>query len=125
MYVDKLDGLIDAEHFERMSTGWREEQARCQRRIEQHQIADKSYLDEGVQLLELARSAQRLCAGQEPREKRRLLNFVLSNCVREDGTVVAEFRQPFDLLSESVSEAAAFAHGSIGPSAKSEIWLGN
>ena len=41
------------------------------------QNADKSYLDEGVQLLELARNAQRLFERQEPRQKRRLLNFVL------------------------------------------------
>jgi site-specific DNA recombinase len=53
-------------------------------------------MDEGVQLLELARNAQRLLAKQEPREKRRLLNFLLSNCTWEDGEVVATFRQPFD-----------------------------
>ena len=40
-------------------------------------------------LLDLARNAQRLFAKQEPREKRRLLNFVLSNCTWENGEVVA------------------------------------
>ena len=75
MYVDKLDGLVDTAFFERMSNQWREEQNRCQREIERHQNADKSYMDEGVALLELARNAQRLFAKQEPREKRRLLNF--------------------------------------------------
>jgi site-specific DNA recombinase len=65
-----------------MSNQWREEQNRCLRDIERHQEADKSYMDEGVQLLELVRNAQRLFAKQEPREKRRLLNFVLSNCYR-------------------------------------------
>ena len=101
MYVDKLDGLVDTAFFERMSNQWREEQNRCQREIERHQNADKSYMDEGVQLLELARNAQRLFAKQEPREKRRLLNFVLSNCTWEDGEVVATFRQPFDMLAET------------------------
>ena len=96
MYVDKLDGLVDAAFFDKMSNQWREEQNRCQREIERHQNADKSYMDEGVALLELARNAQRLFAKQEPREKRRLLNFVLSNCTWEDGEVVATFRQPFD-----------------------------
>ena len=85
-----------AAFFEQMSNQWREEQNRCQREIDRHQNADKSYMDEGVQLLELARNAQRLFATQEPREKRRLLNFVLSNCTWEDGEVVATFRQPFD-----------------------------
>ena len=75
MYVDKLDGRVDAAFFDKMSAEWREEQNRCLREIERHQDADKSYLDEGVQILELARNAQRLFEQQEPREKRRLLNF--------------------------------------------------
>jgi hypothetical protein len=82
MYVDKLDGLVevDTAFFEKMSNPWREEQARCQREIERHRNADKSYLGEGSAPLDLARNAQRLFAKQEPREKRRLLNFLLSNC---------------------------------------------
>ena len=51
-----------------MSNQWREEQNRCQREIEQHQEANKSYMDEGVQLLELARNAQLLFAKQDPRK---------------------------------------------------------
>jgi site-specific DNA recombinase len=51
MYVDKLDGLVDVAFFEKMSNQWRDEQDRCLRDIERHQEADKSYMDEGVQLL--------------------------------------------------------------------------
>jgi site-specific DNA recombinase len=125
MYVDKLDGLIDTAFFEKMSNQWREEQNRCLREIERHQSADKSYMDEGVQLLELARNAQRLFAKQEPREKRRLLNFVLSNCTWEDGEVVATFRQPFDMLAETTATAARLKADETAKSAKSEIWLGD
>jgi len=82
---------VDTAFYERMSNQWLEEQNRCQREIERHRNADKSYKDEGVALLDLARNAQRLFAMQEPREKRRLLNFVLSNCSWEDGEVVATF----------------------------------
>jgi hypothetical protein len=99
MYVDKLDGLIETGFFEKMSNRWREEQTRCQREIDRHRNADKSYLGEGVVLLDLARNAQILFAKQEPREKRRLLNFVLWNCAWGDGEVVASFRQPFDVRS--------------------------
>lgn len=94
--------------------GWRADQARCQRKIELHQTADQSNLDEGVQLLELARSAQSLFARQSPREKRRLLNFVLSNCVWEDGMIAVEFSQPFALLAETTTEAAAFCGNARG-----------
>jgi site-specific DNA recombinase len=124
MYVDKLDGVVDTAFFEKMSGQWRNEQNRCLREIERHQSADQSYMDEGVQLLELARNAQKLFERQEPREKRRLLNFVLSNCTWEDGEVVANFRQPFDLLAETTLRAARAAAGDTAKTAKSEIWLG-
>jgi site-specific DNA recombinase len=54
MYADKLDGLIDVAFFQKMSTQWREEQDGCRRDIERHRKADRSYLSEGVALLELA-----------------------------------------------------------------------
>src|ERR1700730_10745450 len=74
-------------------------------------------------LLDLARNAQRLFAMQKPREKRRLLNFILSNCTWEDGEVVAHFRQPFDMLAETMTAAARFEAGEAAKSAKNEIWL--
>ena len=125
MYVDKLDGRVDVAFFDKMSAEWRAEQDRCQRRIDRHQEADKSYMEEGVQILELARNAQRLFERQVPREKRRLLNFVLSNCTWEDGEVVATFRQPFDLLAETTAIASRHGAGNTAKSSKSEIWLGD
>lgn len=125
MYVDKLDGVVDTAFFEKLSNQWREEQTRCQREIDRHQNADKSYMQEGMQLLELASNAQRLFERQEPREKRRLLNFVLSNCSWDDGEVVATFRQPFDLLVETTAIAASQEAAYSGNSSKSEIWLGD
>ena len=125
MYLDKLDGRVDAAFFDKMSSGWRAEQNRCLREIERHEAAEQSYMDEGVQILELARNAQRLFERQEPREKRRLLNFVLSNCTWEDGEVVATFRQPFDLLAETTASAARCEAGNTAIPAKSEIWLGD
>jgi site-specific DNA recombinase len=68
-------------------------------------------MDEGVQILELARNAQRLFERQEPRQKRRLLNCVLSNCSWEDGEVVATFRRPFDLLAETTAIVARQSAG--------------
>jgi hypothetical protein len=78
-----------------------------------------------VRLLELARNAQRLFAKQEPREKRRLLNFVLSNCTWQDGAVVATFRHPFDLLAETTIAAERVEVEGAAVGAKNEIWLGD
>ena len=101
-----------------LTSGARSRTAACGE-IERLQAADR-YMGEGVQLLELARNAQRLFAKQEPREKRRLLNFLLSNCTWEDGEVVTTFRQPFDLLAETAVSASRAEAGKPG---KTEIWL--
>lgn len=124
MYVDKLDGKISGAFFEEMSGQWREEQRRLQRDIERHEEAEQSYMEEGLRILELARNARGLFERQPAREKRRLPNFVLSNCSWEDGEVVATFRQPFDLLAETTDVAASAATEDLAKSAKNEIWLG-
>ncbi len=85
MNLFRFDGLVDAAFFDKMSNQWREEQNRCQREIDRHRSAEQSYMDEGVQILELARNAPRLFERQEPRQKRRLLNFVLSNLAEQTG----------------------------------------
>ena len=107
MYVDKLDGRVETRFFDRKAAEWRAEQDRLVRAIESHQAADQTYLEEGIRLLELGRRAHELFQKQEPREKRRLLDFVLSNCTWKDGELQATFRQPFDLIIESTK---AYAH---------------
>ncbi len=106
-----------------MSTQWREEQNRCQREIDRSQNADKSYMDEGAQILELASNAQKRFENQEPCQKRRLLNFLLSNCSWEDGEVVENFRQPFDLLAKTTAITVTKKAAATAISAKTEIWL--
>jgi site-specific DNA recombinase len=123
MYVDKLDGLVDTAFYKQMSNQWRDEQARCQSEIDRHRNADKSYLGEGIALIDLARNAQIMFAKQEPREKRRLLNFLLSNCTWEDGEVVATFRQPFDMLAQTVVESRTACNAGAAFASVSEKWL--
>jgi site-specific DNA recombinase len=105
MYIDKLDRdrrrLLD-----RFAREWSGEQRRLQREIDRHEPGEHSSMDDGVQIPELARNAQRLFKGQEPRNKRRLLNLLLSNCSLENGEVSVTFRQPFDLLIPHPSSLA-------------------
>jgi hypothetical protein len=67
-------------------------------------------------LMELASRAHELFQSQPPSEKRRLLNFVLSNCSWKGGELSAKFRQPFDMLaftsmSQETKEAARGTSG--------------
>jgi site-specific DNA recombinase len=95
----------------------------CRCVTERNLNADKSYLGEGIALLDLARNAQRLFAKQAPREKRHLLNFLLSNRTWEDGKVVATFRQPFDMLAEMVIETRNERVGGAASAPVLDKWL--
>jgi hypothetical protein len=99
MYIDKLDGKVSENFFIRKSEEWGTEQANILRQIEQHQGANRSYLEEGTRLLELAQKAVTLYKKQEMEEKRRLLNFVFSNSTWKDGKLTPVYRKPFDLLA--------------------------
>jgi hypothetical protein len=98
MYEDKLDGRIGSAFFDSKPAEWRAEQDRLLRDVATHQAANRTYIEEGVQLLQLAHRAHDLFERQEPGEKRRLLNFLLSNCVWKAGILTAEYRQAFDML---------------------------
>lgn len=99
MYDDKLDGRIDAAFYDRKAADWLSEQTKLLRLMEEHQMANHSYLTEGVRLLELARKAPALFRAQPAGGKRQLLDFLLSNCTWQGGELQATFRQPFDLIA--------------------------
>jgi hypothetical protein len=77
----------------------------------------------GSRRISRSRNAQRLFEKQNPREKRRLLNFVVSNCTWKGGELVSTLRQPFDLVAETTAIAAQAAADNSPNLAKSEIWL--
>ena len=101
MYEDKLDGNINQDFYDRKSLEWKREQDDILRRIERLQSAKRSYLDDEAKLLELAQRAVMLYERQKAQEKRRIINFVCSNSVWNDGRLHPNYRQPFDMLTET------------------------
>ena len=74
--------------------------------IERHQSADQSYLEDGLRLIGLAQNAQRLFAKQDAREKRRLLNFLVSNCSWRGGGVNTTLRPTLYLIWGNTASGA-------------------
>lgn len=123
MYMDKLDGRIGNEFFDQKAAEFRGEQCLIMRDIETHQNANQSYIEEGVKLLELAQRAHLLFENQPLGEKRKLLDFVLSNCSWKDGQLAARYRKPFDMLAVAVG-ADIDAAGRVAPeTTQNENWL--
>jgi site-specific DNA recombinase len=125
MYVDKLDGRIDNSFYVQMSEQWRLEQDKLMQEIIRHQVADRSYIDEGVRLIELAHGTQRLFLKQQANEQRQLLNFVLSNSTWKNGTLTPVFRQPFDLIAKTTDAAKNKKDGEALNSPGHPVWLGH
>ena len=123
MYVDKLDGRVDAAFYDRKAVEWRSERDSLSQGIEEHRAANHNYLDEGIQLLQLARRAHELFERREASEKRRLLNFVVSNCSWKDGKLTAVHRQPFDIISLAAQKQRASKTRDGVKSAGNKNWL--
>jgi site-specific DNA recombinase len=101
MYVDKLDGLIDARTFQRHSETWRQDLRKHRSTIARQEDANRNYIEEGIMLLELAQQAHELFDEQTPEQKRRLLHHVLSNSSWANGKLEVEYRVPFSHIAES------------------------
>ena len=71
----------------------------------------------------MAHNAHALFESQPPVEKRKLLDFVLSNCTWKGGELAAKYRQPFDVLAVAVASEQQRIGGEMAEMAKNEIWL--
>ena len=123
MYLDKLDGRIDAEFFDRQASEWRTQQVHILRNIEVHATANQNYIAEGIKLLQLARRAHELFENQPANEKRKLLDFVLSNSVWKNGKLLAEYRQPFDVLAVAIASDQRTRSVQPTRAVENENWL--
>jgi DNA invertase Pin-like site-specific DNA recombinase len=123
MYEDKLDGRIGNDFFDTKAMEMRTAQTGIMRDMESHQAANRNYIEEGVQLLELVHTAHVQFESQPPAEKRKLLNFVLSNCTWKGGELAAKYRQPFDALAFAVAAEKQRMGRESAETAKTDIWL--
>ena len=72
---------------------------------------------------ELAQQAATLYEKQEMKEKRRILDFLFSNCLWKDGDLIPNFRKPFDILALTNSAYQTRKAASRVKSGLSETWL--
>jgi site-specific DNA recombinase len=123
LYSDRVDGRIDVEFYDRMVAQWRDERARCLRDIELLHSADDSYVDNAFEILKLVHNAHLEFAKRPPIEKRRMLNLLLSNCSWANEKLSAKFRQPFDIIAETVVLNGSVDKPKKGKNRPIENWL--
>jgi site-specific DNA recombinase len=101
-YEEKLDSADPSQRsfYDNMSDKWRSEQVQILNSIEKHQYANRSYMDDGVRILELAKRALELYKKRSAPEKRRMLQLIFSNSTWKNGQLHPSYKKPFSLLAE-------------------------
>src|SRR5215469_2539627 len=97
-YLDKLDGKITEEFWNRKSVEWQSEEQQVLLALKSAEQPKSERMLDAMRTLELANKAYFLYLKQEPSEKSKLLKMVLSNCAIDSASVYPTYRKPFDLI---------------------------
>jgi site-specific DNA recombinase len=123
MYLDKLDGRITQEFFDKQSAMWRREQDALLLKIQDIQKATLAPIDEAVDMLRLTSRASELFVQQTALEQRRLLQVVVEKAAWQDGILRTTLFEPFEILRHSNHESIRKEREIAGSGRDSEIWL--
>jgi len=106
LYDDKLDGKINSEFYQKKFDQYKKEQDDLMRNLESHQNANLKYYEMGITVLELIKNAGEiyLDPNRTPEEKRVLMSFIFENLRIKDGKIIPNYKQPFAILMEKVTE---------------------
>jgi site-specific DNA recombinase len=105
MYMDKLDGRITQEFFDRNSTTWRVEQEALLQMIQNVQVAAPVPVEKAVDMLRLTSRASELFLQQPAPEQRRFLRAVVEKATWQDGGLRTTLLEPFEILRHSNRES--------------------
>jgi site-specific DNA recombinase len=86
-YLDKLDGKITEDFWNRKSTEWQAEEQRVSLALQGLDQAKPERMLDAMRTLELANKAYFLYIKQEPAQKAKLLRMVLLNCAMDAASV--------------------------------------
>jgi hypothetical protein len=106
MYLDKLDGRITQEFFDKQSFTWRGEQDGLLRKIQDIQKATPAPIDQAVDMLRLTSRASELFLQQPAAEQRRLLQVVVEKAAWRGGALQTTLFEPFEILRHSNQESS-------------------
>ena len=123
MYMDKLDGRITQEFFDKQSANWRREQDGLLRKIQDIQKATPAPIDQAVDTLRLTSRASESFLQQSASEQRRLLQVVVEKAAWQDGALRTNLFEPFEILRHSNQESYRKEKENGGSGRDLRIWL--
>lgn len=123
MYMDKLEGRIRQEFFDKQAATLRREQDGLLRRIQDIEKATPAPVDQAVDMLWLTSQASELFLQQPAVEQRRLLQTVVQKAAWKDGALQTALFEPFEILRHSNQESHRKEIEKAGSGRDLGIWL--
>ena len=114
-YEYKLEGRVDLDFWQIQNDRLNKELVETEAQVASLRAANASYIEQGVQLMELARTAPTLFKSMTPDEKRELVNLVLSNPRIENGSLRYDYKKPFSMFV-NVTHLEKWRGGRVWPS---------
>ncbi len=123
MYMDKLDGRITQEFFDKNAATLRDEKEALARKARNIQSAGTVPIDQAIDMMRLTSRASELFLEQPAAEQRRFLGTVVEKATWQDRELRTTLFEPFEILRRSNSESNRKQKENGGSVADIEIWL--
>jgi site-specific DNA recombinase len=123
MYMDKLDGRVSQQFFDRNSVTWRKEQEALRRKVQDIQTAAPAPIDQAIDMLQLTSRASELFLQQPATEHHRFLQMMVEKADWKDGTLRTTLFEPFEILRHSNRESNRKENENAGSGRDLEVWL--
>jgi len=123
MYLDKLDGRIEQDFFDKQAAVWRGEQETLQVKIRKAQTSAPAPIGDTVGLLAVTSKACELFLQQPAAEQRRLLQVVVESAAWQDGALRTILFEPFETLRHSNRESHRKENDKLGSGRDLRVWL--
>jgi site-specific DNA recombinase len=123
MYLDKLDGRITQDFFDKHAAEWRSEQEALLAKIQDIRRAAPAPVDEAIDILRLTSRASELFLQQPADEQRRLLQVVIEKAAWQDGGLRTTLLEPFEILRHSNRESYRKENENAGSGQDLQVWL--
>jgi hypothetical protein len=121
--MDKLDGRITQDFFDKQTAMLRREQDGVLRKIQDIHKAAPAPVDEAIDMLRLTSRASELFLEQPATEQRRLLRTVVEKATWKGGALQIALFEPFEILRHSNRESYRKEKENVGSGRDLEIWL--
>ena len=123
MYLDKLDGRITQEFFDKQTAAFRREQDGLRCRIQDIQKAAPAPVDQAIDMLRLTSRACELFLQQPAIAQRRFLQTVVEKAAWKNGALQTALFEPFEILRHSNQESCRKEKEKAGSGSEFGIWL--